>query len=88
MFFMAEYANMITAAAVATTLFLGGALGPLGPSPLWFLGKVSLLLFVFIWYRATLPRFRYDQLMTFGWKRLLPLGVGNLLLAARLALRG
>jgi NADH-quinone oxidoreductase subunit H len=77
MFFMAEYANMITASAVATTLFLGGWLGPVAPSPVWFLGKVFVLLFVFIWFRATLPRFRYDQLMYFGWKRLLPLALLN-----------
>jgi NADH-quinone oxidoreductase subunit H len=77
MFFMAEYANMATAAAMATTLFLGGPLGPFGPSPVWFVGKVFLLLFIFIWFRASLPRFRYDQLMTFGWKRLLPLALVN-----------
>ena len=77
MFFMAEYANMITASAVATTLFLGGWLGPVAPSPVWFVGKVFVLLFVFIWFRATLPRFRYDQLMYFGWKRLLPLALLN-----------
>ena len=77
MFFMAEYANMITVSALATTMFLGGWLGPIGPSPVWFLGKVFLLLFLFIWFRATLPRFRYDQLMSFGWKRLLPLALLN-----------
>jgi NADH-quinone oxidoreductase subunit H len=77
MFFMAEYANMATASAMATTLFLGGPLGPLGPSPVWFVGKVFVLLFIFIWFRASLPRFRYDQLMTFGWKRLLPLALAN-----------
>jgi NADH-quinone oxidoreductase subunit H len=77
MFFMAEYANMATAAAMATTLFLGGPSGPFGPSPVWFVGKVFALLFIFIWFRATLPRFRYDQLMTFGWKRLLPLALAN-----------
>jgi NADH-quinone oxidoreductase subunit H len=82
MFFMAEYANMATAAAMATTLFLGGPLGPFGPSPVWFVGKVFLLLFVFIWFRASLPRFRYDQLMTFGWKRLLPLALGNAVVTA------
>jgi NADH-quinone oxidoreductase subunit H len=82
MFFMAEYANMITASAMATTLFLGGWLGPLGPSPVWFLGKVFLLLFVFIWVRATMPRFRYDQLMHFGWKVLLPLALLNTILTA------
>jgi NADH-quinone oxidoreductase subunit H len=82
MFFMAEYANMVTAAAMATTLFLGGWLGPIGPSPVWFLGKVFLLLFIFIWFRATLPRFRYDQLMHFGWKVLLPLAFANAIFTA------
>src|SRR5574341_655947 len=85
MFFMAEYANMITASAVATTLFLGGWLGPIAPSPVWFIGKVFLLLFVFIWFRATLPRFRYDQLMSFGWKRLLPLALLNTIVTAIVA---
>ncbi|HSC70016.1 MAG TPA: complex I subunit 1 family protein, partial [Candidatus Methylomirabilis sp.] len=82
MFFMAEYANMITVAALATTLFLGGWLGPVAPSPVWFIGKVFLLLFLFIWLRATLPRFRYDQLMQFGWKRLLPLALANIVATA------
>jgi NADH-quinone oxidoreductase subunit H len=82
MFFMAEYANMATASAVATSLFLGGPLGPFGPSPVWFIGKIFLLLFVFIWLRASLPRFRYDQLMTFGWKRLLPLALVNMVATA------
>jgi NADH-quinone oxidoreductase subunit H len=82
MFFMAEYINMATASAMATTLFLGGPLGPIGPSPVWFVGKVLLLLFVFIWFRASLPRFRYDQLMTFGWKRLLPLAFVNTIVTA------
>jgi NADH-quinone oxidoreductase subunit H len=85
MFFMAEYANMATGSAVATTLFLGGPLGPFGPSPVWFIGKLFVLLFVFIWFRATLPRFRYDQLMTFGWKRLLPLSLVNLVATAVVA---
>jgi len=88
MFFMAEYANMITVAALATTLFLGGWLGPIAPSPVWFLGKVFLLLFLFIWFRATLPRFRYDQLMNFGWKRLLPLALLNTAITAIAAVRG
>ena len=86
MFFMAEYANMITASAMATTLFLGGWLGPIGPSPIWFLGKVFVLLFAFIWFRATLPRFRYDQLMAFGWKVLLPTALVNVAYSALLAL--
>jgi len=88
MFFMAEYANMITVSALATTMFLGGWLGPIGPSPAWFLGKVFLLLFLFIWLRATLPRFRYDQLMQFGWKWLLPLALLNVAWSALWALKG
>ncbi|MBI4736747.1 MAG: NADH-quinone oxidoreductase subunit NuoH [candidate division NC10 bacterium] len=88
MFFMAEYANMITVAALATTMFLGGWLGPVAPSPVWFLGKVFFLLFLFIWFRATLPRFRYDQLMGFGWKRLLPLALLNTAVTAIAAVRG
>jgi NADH-quinone oxidoreductase subunit H len=85
MFFMAEYANMITASALATTLFLGGWRGPFLPPLVWFLLKVFALLYIFIWVRATLPRFRYDQLMAFGWKRLLPLALANLVLAAAVA---
>jgi NADH-quinone oxidoreductase subunit H len=72
---MAEYVNMITVAALGTNLFLGGWLSPLPflpGSPLWFLLKVLAVLFLFIWLRGTLPRFRYDQLMDFGWKVLLP----------------
>src|SRR3989338_7047714 len=88
MFFMAEYANMITVAALATTLFLGGWLGPIAPSTVWFLGKVFLLLFLFIWFRATLPRFRDDQLMNFGWQRLLPLALLNTAITAIVAVRG
>jgi NADH-quinone oxidoreductase subunit H len=88
MFFMAEYANMITVAALATTLFLGGWLGPIVPSPVWFIGKVFLLLFLFIWIRATLPRLRYDQLMRFGWKRLLPLALVNIAYTAVVAMWG
>ncbi|MBI2884274.1 MAG: NADH-quinone oxidoreductase subunit NuoH, partial [Candidatus Methylomirabilis oxyfera] len=68
MYFMAEYANMITVAALATTLFLGGWRGPFLPPVVWFLAKLYLIIFLFVWLRATLPRFRYDQLMRFGWK--------------------
>jgi NADH-quinone oxidoreductase subunit H len=86
MFFMAEYANMITVSCVATLLFLGGWHGPVfGPAVLqailpvfWFLSKVFVFLFIYIWVRGTLPRFRYDQLMAFGWKFLLPLAIANL----------
>jgi NADH-quinone oxidoreductase subunit H len=85
MFFMAEYINMVTVSAVATDLFLGGWHGPFLPESLgwiWFLIKVSALLFFYIWMRWTLPRYRYDQLMRFGWKTLLPLAVINLLVTA------
>jgi NADH-quinone oxidoreductase subunit H len=81
MFFLAEYLHMITVSAVAVTLFLGGWRGPIFDFlpwiwPLvWFLLKVSAVVFVYIWIRATLPRFRYDRLMSFGWKVLIPLGL-------------
>ena len=88
MFFMAEYANMITVACLASLLFLGGWHGPLfGPAWLqsilpvfWFVLRVFGFLFVYIWIRGTLPRFRYDQLMAFGWKFLLPLAIANLVI--------
>jgi NADH-quinone oxidoreductase subunit H len=85
MFFMAEYINMVTVSAVATDLYLGGWHGPFLPEWLgwiWFLLKVGFLLFFYIWMRWTLPRYRYDQLMAFGWKFLLPLSVINLLVTA------
>jgi NADH-quinone oxidoreductase subunit H len=85
MFFLAEYINMVTVSAVATNLFLGGWHGPFLPESLgwiWFLLKVAALMFVYIWMRWTLPRYRYDQLMQFGWKVLLPVAVVNLLLTA------
>jgi NADH-quinone oxidoreductase subunit H len=90
MFFMAEYANMITVACLATLLFFGGWHGPLGGPPLvravlpvfWFGAKIFCFLFLYIWVRGTLPRFRYDQLMSFGWKFLLPLAIANLVATA------
>ena len=85
MFFLAEYINMVTVSAVATDLFLGGWHGPFLPESLgwiWFLVKVGAILFFYVWMRWTLPRYRYDQLMTFGWKVLLPLAVVNLLATA------
>jgi NADH-quinone oxidoreductase subunit H len=85
MFFLAEYVNMVTVSAVATDLFLGGWHGPFLPASLgwvWFLLKVGVLLFLYIWIRWTLPRYRYDQLMRFGWKVLLPVAVLNLLATA------
>ena len=92
MFFMAEYGNMITVGCVATLLFLGGWTSPFGdliPPPqnflvhaimpiLWFVAKVFCFLFLYVWVRGTLPRFRYDQLMGFGWKFLLPLAMLNI----------
>lgn len=87
LFFMAEYVNMMTVSVLATTLFLGGWNGPgveqqpwLGP--VYFLGKVFFFLFLYIWLRGTLPRFRYDQLMNFGWKVLLPAALFNIVLAS------
>jgi NADH-quinone oxidoreductase subunit H len=89
MFFLAEYVNMVTVSAVATNLFLGGWHGPFLPEWLgwvWFLIKVFALLFFYIWMRWTLPRYRYDQLMEFGWKWLLPVAVVNLLVTAAIAI--
>ncbi len=96
MFFMAEYANMITVACVATLLFFGGASSPFGTlipaigGPvvqailpiLWFVAKVLGFLFLYIWVRGTLPRFRYDQLMSFGWKFLMPLAIANIIVTS------
>ena len=85
LFFLAEYINMVTVSAVATNMFLGGWHGPFIPEAygwIWFLIKVAFLLFVYVWIRWTLPRYRYDQLMQFGWKFLLPASVVNLLLTA------
>jgi NADH-quinone oxidoreductase subunit H len=92
MFFMAEYANMIMVGCVATLLFLGGWTSPLGdviPPPenifvhalfpiFWFVIKVFSFLFLYVWVRGTLPRFRYDQLMNFGWRYLMPLAILNI----------
>ncbi len=71
-YYIAEYVNMITVSGLAVTLFFGGWLGPWLPPIIWFFIKVAIFLFIFIWIRATLPRFRYDQLMNFGWKVLVP----------------
>ena len=89
LFFLGEYANMILISAMTTTLFLGGWLSPLPfipftlvPGVVWFLLKILICLFVFVWVRATLPRFRYDQLMSLGWKVFLPISMGYLVLVA------
>jgi NADH-quinone oxidoreductase subunit H len=83
LFQMAEYINMITISALMVTLFFGGWRGPYAPlGPIWFLLKLFVILFVFIWLRTTLPRLRYDQLMRFGWKVLLPVATLNALVTA------
>lgn len=76
-FFLAEYTNLLAVSAIATTLFLGGWHGPWLPGWLWFFLKTCLMIFVFMWFRWTFPRLRIDQLMSFGWKVLLPLALGN-----------
>ena len=85
LYFLGEYVNMVTVCSIATALFLGGWLPLLPfhpfdwiPGPFWFLGKVIVLLFIMMWVRWTLPRLRYDRLMNFGWKVLLPLGLINI----------
>jgi NADH-quinone oxidoreductase subunit H len=91
LFFLAEYANMIVVSSVATTLFLGGWLRPFPnvaalsfldfiPSFVWFGIKSFVFLYLFVWIRATLPRYRYDQLMRLGWKVLIPLAIANLVI--------
>jgi NADH-quinone oxidoreductase subunit H len=89
LFFLGEYANMILMSAMTTLLFLGGWLAPVGlppftwvPGVIWFVLKVCLCLFFFLWVRATFPRFRYDQLMRLGWKVFLPLSLGWLVITA------
>jgi NADH-quinone oxidoreductase subunit H len=93
LFFMAEYINMFTVSMLATTLFLGGWNGPfVRQVPIlgvfYFLGKVIFFLFLYIWLRGTLPRFRFDQLMNFGWKFLLPVAILNIILTASLQITG
>ncbi len=82
MFFLAEYVNILAVSAIATTLFLGGWLGPGNIPVVWFLVKVAVIVFFFMWVRATLPRFRYNQLMSFGWKILTPIAILNLIITA------
>lgn len=79
LFFMAENANIITVSAIAVTFFFGGWRGPFLPPVLWFVIKLSLCIFFFMWIRSTYPRLRYDQLMKLGWKILLPLALANIL---------
>jgi NADH-quinone oxidoreductase subunit H len=86
LFQMAEYVNLIMLSALATTLFLGGWHGPWDDwfGPVWFLLKVGVMIFLFIWLRTTVPRLRYDQLMRFGWKILLPVATVNAVVTAAL----
>ncbi len=93
LFFIAEYVNMLTVSCIASLLFLGGWDAPFGwtwlPGVVWFLLKVAAFMFFYMWLRATLPRIRYDRLMAFGWKVLLPIATLNLLVTAVVvALRG
>ena len=82
LYYVSEYANMMIVSAVAITFFLGAWHGPVLPGPLWFLIKLGIFLFCYIWLRATFPRLRYDQLMSFGWKVLLPAALANLAVTA------
>jgi NADH-quinone oxidoreductase subunit H len=84
LFTTAEYINTITLSGLAVTLFFGGWSGPFLPGPIWFVLKLALFLFVFMWLRATLPRLRYDQLMSLGWKVLLPVATANAVVTAAL----
>ena len=93
MFFLAEFMNTVTMGALIVTLFFGGPAGPnLGILPgwlwgfVWFFSKLIFFLFMFVWFRATLPRLRYDQLMDLGWKLLIPVSLGWLLLLAGIRL--
>ncbi|MBI4454318.1 MAG: NADH-quinone oxidoreductase subunit NuoH [Acidobacteria bacterium] len=98
LFFIAEYANMITVSSLAVTLFFGGWLRPFSsvaalsfldiiPPPLWFVIKVLIFLYIFIWVRGTLPRFRFDQLMRIGWKVFLPVAMANVMVTGAILLK-
>jgi NADH-quinone oxidoreductase subunit H len=80
LFFLSEYANLFSISAIAATLFLGGWQGPLLPSFVWFMIKVYAMIFVFMWFRWTFPRFRMDHMMKLNWKLLIPLALANILL--------
>jgi NADH-quinone oxidoreductase subunit H len=82
LFMIAEYIHLVTVACLATTLFLGGWLGPLLPGPVWFFIKMSCMVFLFIWIRGTFPRMRYDHIMQFGWKFLFPAAILNVVVTA------
>ncbi len=93
MFFLGEYINMLAVSAIASTVFLGGWLGPNIPflptaieGPIWFAVKMAIFIFFYVWLRATLPRFKYDQLMRLCWKVMLPLALANILITAAIKL--
>ena len=88
MFFLAEFINLFTVSAIATTVFLGGWNGPWLPSWMWFLGKTLAMILLLMLIRWTYPRLRVDQLMEFAWKFLLPLAFANLILAALMKYSG
>jgi NADH-quinone oxidoreductase subunit H len=87
LFFLGEYANMILMAAMTSILFLGGWLPPMDieiftwiPGPIWFAFKIAFVIFLFLWVRATFPRYRYDQLMRLGWKIFLPISLATVVI--------
>jgi len=82
LYFLAEYANMMVVSGIAISMYFGGWHGPFLPPVVWFLIKLSLFLFFYVWLRATFPRLRYDQLMAFGWKVLMPASLLNLVVTA------
>jgi len=82
MFYIGEYVAIVTMSALVTTLFWGGWQGPWLPGVVWFALKMFAVIFFFVWIRATLPRVRHDQLMAFGWKVLVPLGLLNVMITA------
>ena len=82
LFFLAEYTNMFIVAAIATVFFLGGWHGPILPGIAWFFIKVYFVIFLLMWFRWTFPRVRFDQLITFAWKILIPLAFANLIITA------
>jgi NADH-quinone oxidoreductase subunit H len=82
LFMIAEYAHLVTVAALTVTLFFGGWLGPVIPGTVWFVGKTLVMAFIFIWIRGTFPRMRYDHVMKLGWKFLFPAALANVVVTA------